>query len=271
MPCYGNDNHNTQLLAELMNAKNQGTDAATMAALFSKNNQNAWDNPFIWLIWLAWMGNGGLFGNRTDVAQNADLSRQVSALQDTVNTNHNNDLAMQAINGNSAAIAELAQTLNCDYNSMMMAVNNVKSSIDSVAGQIGYSTESIKNAITLGDANIMSKMQDCCCQQKQLIIEQGYQNQLATERQTNTLQAGITDTRQAVVNGFANIGYTMAQQTCELKTNQNENTQRIIDTLNAHWQNETSLALQDEKFKNSQLQQNQYLASLIQKNCGCQC
>jgi hypothetical protein len=45
--------------------------AETMALM---NNNNWMNNPFMYLIWLAFFGGNG-FGNRTNTAQNEDLSR----------------------------------------------------------------------------------------------------------------------------------------------------------------------------------------------------
>ena len=41
------------------------------------NNMNDWNNPFIYLVWLAVLGNGGLFGNRGvgDAAVQGALTR----------------------------------------------------------------------------------------------------------------------------------------------------------------------------------------------------
>lgn len=42
------------------------------------NNMNDWNNPFIYLVWLAVLGNGGLFGNRNgygDAAVQGSLTR----------------------------------------------------------------------------------------------------------------------------------------------------------------------------------------------------
>lgn len=42
------------------------------------NNMNDWNNPFIYLVWLAVLGNGGLFGNRNgygDAAMQGSLTR----------------------------------------------------------------------------------------------------------------------------------------------------------------------------------------------------
>jgi hypothetical protein len=48
---------------------NEGLTASDVLAL-TRNNENEnemWNNPFIYLVWLAVLGGGGLFGNRGDV------------------------------------------------------------------------------------------------------------------------------------------------------------------------------------------------------------
>jgi len=262
-------------------------------AMWAMMNNNNWqNNPFMYLIWLAFFGGGNGFGwgNRTDVAQNADLSRQVAALQDSVNTNHNNDIALQAINGNTAAISQLAQTLNTDFNTMSTAVCSVKSAIEQVGGQVGYSAESVKNAIALGDSNIIQQMQNCCCQQKQLIQQMGYENQLATERQTNvlssqmaaqhsadqlqdcqnhgTLMARIDQLANGIQSGFAQVGYAAQQNTQAIINNATANTQRILDQMCAN----TTQALRDTiAEKDRQLQTANIIAGLKASGCNCGC
>ena len=55
---------------------NEGLSAGDILAL-TKNNENAmWDNPFIYLVWLAVLGGGnGLFGNRGDAAVQGAITR----------------------------------------------------------------------------------------------------------------------------------------------------------------------------------------------------
>ena len=45
---------------------NEGLTASDVLALTRNNNNedSMWNNPFIYLVWLAVLGNGGLFGNR---------------------------------------------------------------------------------------------------------------------------------------------------------------------------------------------------------------
>lgn len=44
---------------------NEGLTASDILAITRNNNEEGmWNNPFIYLVWLAVLGNGGLFGNR---------------------------------------------------------------------------------------------------------------------------------------------------------------------------------------------------------------
>lgn len=50
----------------------EGLSAADIMAMTRNDNDNEmWNNPFIYLVWLAVLGGGGLFGNRTGELQNA--------------------------------------------------------------------------------------------------------------------------------------------------------------------------------------------------------
>lgn len=46
---------------------NEGLTASDVLALTRENEGDMWNNPFIYLVWLAVLGNGGLFGNRGEV------------------------------------------------------------------------------------------------------------------------------------------------------------------------------------------------------------
>lgn len=45
----------------------EGLTASDVLALTRENENDMWNNPFIYLVWLAVLGNGGLFGGRGDV------------------------------------------------------------------------------------------------------------------------------------------------------------------------------------------------------------
>ena len=50
---------------------NEGLTASDVLALTRDNESDMWNNPFIYLVWLAVLGGGGLFGGRTAELQNA--------------------------------------------------------------------------------------------------------------------------------------------------------------------------------------------------------
>lgn len=271
-------------MAALMNNNR----SAEMAALMN-NNWN--QNPFMYLIMLAFLGNGGYgWNNRNgDYGQLNDLSRQIQSVQGTVTDNHNNSVALAAINGNRDAIAQLAQTLNTSTQNVQTAICGVKSAIEQVAGKVGYSAESVKNAIALGDANIIQQMQSCCCQQKELIQRMGYESQLATERQTNVLASQMASQHSAdqlkqceyhgqtinridqlangITQGFASVGYENAKNTQAIINNQNANTQRLLDQMCAN----TTQQLRDTIAQKDRELQTASIINQLKKECGCGC
>ena len=55
---------------------NEGLTAGDILALTKNNENGMWDNPFIYLVWLAVLGGGnGLFGNRGDAAVQGAITR----------------------------------------------------------------------------------------------------------------------------------------------------------------------------------------------------
>ena len=108
-------------------------------------------------------------------------------------------MLLQAINGNGNAIGQLATTLNCDVNAIQTAINAVQSQIQSVGNQVGMSGQQIVNAIQSGNCQIASQLASCCCDIRESITKQGYENQLATLNQTNVLGSKI-DQQTTLIN-----------------------------------------------------------------------
>ena len=195
--------------------------------------------------------------------------------------NQNSNLIMDAVKGNATAIGQLASNLNCDFNALQNAICCVKSAIEQVGGQVGFSAERVINAVNMGDCNVIQALKDCCCATQKSILEMGYQNQLQNCQQTNTIMTGISGVNTGVERGFANlgnivnqgfsqVGFQAQQDKCDIVNAINAAQQRTSDLLTTHWQSETERKLQDAKFEISQLKQNQYLAGLINGgNCGC--
>lgn len=271
--CDRNENDNAIAAAILAN-KNDGSNMWPLAMM--NGGMNGWaNNPFAYLMFLALFRNGG-FGGWGDASgagpatQGIETQAQLNAIRTQLQDNQNADCIKSAVQGNAFALSQLAQTLNVDFNTLQKCCCDVQAAIQQVAGQTGLSAERIVNAVNMGDCNVIQALKDCCCTTQKSILEMGYQNQLANCQQTNTIMTGINGVNTGVERGFSQVGYETQKQTCDIISNANANTQRIIDTLNNHWSDEKSLQIQDLKFQLSQERQNNLLLNRLGGNgCGC--
>ena len=213
-----------------------------------------WNNPFMYLVWMwmmRWMNGNGEFGN-----SDPNVQRQLQTLQEQMQDNHNSDLMMQAIKGNSQALQDLSTRLSCDANALQAAIQNVQSSIATVGNQVGFSSERIINAVNQGDCGVIQAIKDCCCNTQQSILKMGYDNQIQNQNQTYQLTNSINDVSNTLQRGFWDTTHATQSQTCALsntiKDTGTANTNQIIAKLDA-MQNQALLDKIDSlREKNSQ-------------------
>ena len=284
--CYDHpsayNNNEAALIAAMCNKQN--TDPMAMAAMMNGGmGMNNWmNNPFAYIMFLALFRNGfGGWGNGDGTsAQGIETQAQLNAIRTQLQDNQNSHLLMDAIKGNEFALSQLAQNLQVDFNTLQKCCCDVQSAIQQVAGQVGFSAERVINAVNMGDCNVIQAIKDCCCQNQQLVQRMGYENQLAQKDTISAMQKGFCDlgfgmqagfdrTNTGLERGFSQVGYETQKQTCDIITAGNANTQRIIDTLNNHWNDENQRKIQDLKFELSQERQNNLLLSRLGGNCGC--
>ena len=176
------------MLAPLL--QKNGLDPNLLLAMNNKGN-NGFGGDGSWFMWIIFlfflfplMGRGGwgngFGGNDGGVPANAGLAG-------LINNDNGRELLMQAITGNGQAINSLATNLNCSVGQIQHAINGVSSKVSEFGCQVGMSSQQIINAIQSGNCQIANQMAQCCCDVKTAIQQQGYENQLATLNQTNTL------------------------------------------------------------------------------------
>lgn len=248
---------------------NRQNDPMAMAAMMNGGMNNWMNNPFMYLILLAMFGGNGFFGNRNGV-QGAEIEGQINSLRTAMADNHNTDLLMDAVKGNGVALGQLAQNLNCDFNQLQQGVCGVQAAVQQVAGQVGMSAERVINAAQLGDLNIVQQLKDCCCQTQQSILNMGYQNQLGQkdiingmEKQSLGFERSLDFVNRSVERGFSALGYQNAQDKCDIINAAQANTQRIVDTLNSHWQADLQQRYNDARLELSQQRQNAELIAAL--------
>jgi hypothetical protein len=230
------------------------------------SSQNQWmNNPFAYLMFLSIARNGGFGGN-----DNGNV--QLEAIRTQMQDNQNSSLLMSSLgdgfNRNDFALSQLAQNLNVDFNTLQRCCCEVQSAIQSVAGQVGFSAERVINAANMGDCRIIEALNNCCCSTKQLIQQMGYESQLGQKDQMFATQAGFDRTNTGMERGFSAVAFQAQQDKCDIIRANENNTQRIIDTLNYHWKDEQANQIQDLKFQLSQERQNRLLLSRLGGNCG---
>ena len=169
---------------------------------------NGFNNPFWALVLLAfvrnnfgWSGDGN-GGN----CSAAFVSSQLG----------------QAIAGNANALSNLSTHLDCSIGQVQTGIAALQSAIQSVANQTGMSGMQVINAIQSGNTAIANQISQCCCDNKLITTSQGYENRISNLQQSQLIQ-----------NGFNQIGYAAAEQTCAIKQNQTDNTSRVLAKLDA--------------------------------------
>lgn len=106
------------------------------------------------------------------------------------------------------------------------------------------------------DCNVIQALQNCCCQTQRQIADFRGDLFLQNCKDTAELRNGQRDLGFAITQGFSSTAFQAQQDKCDILRAGQDNTQRIIDTLNNHWKDEQALKIQDLKFELSQERQN---------------
>lgn len=219
------------ILAPLL--QQRGVDPNVLLAMKDNNNgfggEGGW---FMWVIFLFFLmgwggyGNGGFggFGNGR-----GGMSQGGADLANLINNDNGRELLMSAIQGNGTAISQLASTLNCSIGSVQTAINGVMSQVSAVGNQVGMSGQQVINAIQAGNCQLGNQLAQCCCTIQDAITRQGYENQLATVNQTNTLQTSLSGLATGQERGFSSVAFETQRQTCDIQKSIEAQTSKILE------------------------------------------
>lgn len=206
---------------------NTALDPNLLISQIMNNGGFGGNGNWIWIIFLFLLFGRNGFGNYGDnVLGTGYLSNQI-------NNTSGRDLLMQAINGNGNAIQNLSNMLNANIESIKCAINGVQSSICQVGNQIGMSTADVKNAITTGNMQIAQQLAQCCCDNKLLVQGMGYDGQIRDMQNTSAITGRIDQLANDMTQGFNTNAYQTAQQTCSLQNGLRDQTQTILNKLDA--------------------------------------
>lgn len=191
---------------------------------------------WIMFMWMMWDRNG----------RNGNFNEYLAS----VNGNEGRQYLADIMNGRFDNLNTLAQLLNTSVEGIKTGVFGLQNAITEVSGQIGMSGLQTINAIQAGNTSILSKLCECCCENRLAICQQtnalqstlaanhaddilqaeknaaGLQLQLAQLdgadklaicQQTNTLQNQAERDTNAILNAIAGQNTLITKEFCDLK------------------------------------------------------
>ena len=214
---------------------------------------NVWNNPFMYLIWLAIFRQGGFFGNGDpNVAGQTLNSAQVDAIRDTVAQIHS-DVTCGNANG-----MRLLDQIAAEARTLGVAVTDINGNICDTKTAILGALTNIAFQSSQETASVVAAVKDCCCATQSRLDSLGCGIEKQILNQTNSIQAGLT----TLGNGISNLGFQLAQQDCGIKQliaaegSQTRQLMRDLHTEDIITQKNTQIeSLQGQIFKYSQAAQ----------------
>lgn len=197
---------------------------------------------WIMFMWMMWDRNG----------RNGNFNEYLAS----VNGNEGRQYLAEIMNGRFDNLNTLAQMLNTSVDGIRTNIFGLQNSITQVAGQVGMTGLQTINAIQAGNTSILSKLCECCCENRLAICQQtnalqstlaanhaddilqaeknaaGLQLQLAQLdgadklaicQQTNTLQNQAERDTNAILNAISGQNTLITKEFCDLKERELQN------------------------------------------------
>ncbi len=201
-----------------------GQDAQSVPAWMAMNNGgllggNGWGGGILgFLLGLffgnGWGGFGGFGGNGFSGGGAGFLSNQM-------NNDAGRELLMNAINSQGEASRSAVQSLSTmigqDFNLVNNAVSTIQAALSSLALSQAVSVPQIINSIQSGNAALQSQLCQCCCENRLLTTQQGYEAQIRTLEQTNQLGSQADRNTNSIVGAIAAQTVAMNDGFCQIK------------------------------------------------------
>lgn len=239
-----------------------GLSAADILAMTKDTNGNGggygngtWDNPFIYLVWLALLGNGGLWGNRGNNGSGSggDCGYGYGGFPVWYEGFNNQDVNGQ-LRGITQGICDGFYAVNTG---MLQGFSGVQRDLCQ-----GF------NGVTAGINNLGFQLGQCCCDIEKGTLQSAYQTQNGFNTLSHQLSDCCCDNRAAI----AQVRFDMASQGCDtrnliqnvardLTDASNANTRAILDFLTTDKISTLQAENQALRFAASQSAQNAFITA----------
>ncbi len=161
-------------------------------------------------------GNGGWGGGFGGNAGSA-----AGFISNQLNNDSGRELIMNAITSQGeasrAAVQSLSTMIGQDFNLVNAAVQSLQTGLSSLALQQAVSVPQLINAIQAGDNGLMAKLCECCCENRLLTTQQGYEARIQTIEQTNQLGSQADRNTAAITGSIADLKTAMVKEFCDAR------------------------------------------------------
>ena len=236
------ENFDSGMLAGLLSK--QGVDPGIVAMLNDRTRDGNWgDGGGCWIIllFLFLLGMGGNGWGRNGF-------NNVDGVDRTVVNEANYSRMLDAIGGNREAISQLAQTLNCDCNTVQSALAGVDKQLAVNQGSIINAIQScccnIRTEVQSTQNAIQSQMAKCCCDTNLNIERQGCQTRQDIQDVRFLIQSTASAQDNLVQGLFNAQNQYLADQFCQIKSREDQREiQSLRDKLSEQRDNANTLAI----------------------------
>ena len=156
-------------------------------------------------------------------------------LANQLNNDAGRDLLLQAINGRSDSLGQLANILNTNVSDVQNGVNAIQNAIQTVGAQVGMSGQQVINSVQAGNASLSQQLCQCCCENRLAIANQtnAIQTQSAANHSAATLQAAQNqaNTQLQMAQMQSANQLSVCQQTNQLGSQADRNTNSILNAI----------------------------------------
>ena len=212
---------------------------STVPAWMAMNNgglfggNNGWGGGILGFLLGLFFGNGwggfGGFGGGWGGGNSG-----AGFLSNQINNDSGRELLMNAITSQGeagrAATQNLATMLGQDYSQDSTAIATIQSALSNIALQQAVSVPQVINSIQSGNAALASQLSQCCCENRLLTTQQGYESQIRTLEQTNMLGSQADRNTRSITDAIAAQTVAMNDGFCAIKERELQNK---IDSLTA--------------------------------------
>lgn len=230
--CKGAD---TATVAALMNANNN----AIMGALTNRGNDR---NDLVELLLIMMFGGGYGYGfGRNGFGGGCGYNGEIESLRNQIADNKNSSDLMAYLNSHNNLLMDVANRTNSNVDAVRNGICTINAVLGQMSEKFGTTKEAIANQVIMGNKDIMAMFSQCCCEQKLLIQQMGYEGQLRDQANHSATMQRIDQLANGITQGFSATAYEAQKNATAIMANNDKNTQRILDQMCA----DKSQALRD--------------------------